>query len=140
MRWIALVLALAACHGQPPSTGSDVWKPTTVEPDPDCAQCTELGAGVVAHAGDGRILVDTEVDDPVAQWNGCASSLIRCLEDADSVDDCVHASSCPEPCIQAYDDAIDGDPTFLERIDLVDAVFFTVDGICAPPDQVEVSP
>lgn len=92
-----------------------VWKKTTIDYDPECSDnCIELlerPAG--AHGGSVRLVVNPEIDDPVAQWGDCVGSIMACYEngiDSDStplhrdetMHTCILESACPAECRNHY--------------------------------------
>jgi hypothetical protein len=96
--------ACSADSGGSRTHGSaSVWKETTVPFDPDCKGCEEIGTTTIAHMGDFKIMRDSRVDDPDAQWSHCVNSVLDCIEQRKDESECVSSSKCPGPCKEDYD-------------------------------------
>ena len=128
---LALLLTAAACNSNGVQAGQGPWAPTTVPFDSTCAACREIGKGELADTGGARILVDTQTDDPTAQWNRCLFGFLRCIDGGGEIPACVEQSTCPDACKQEFSRQPATD--FTAQTAAVDHVFFDDGALCASP-------
>ncbi|WP_300543150.1 hypothetical protein [Maricaulis sp.] len=144
---IAGVLALGGWLGwryldRPPD---DLWQAATVPYDPECSEGCEVFRDQIPAGHGGRydaqltLLVDPDLDDPIAQWSDCVDSVFTCLGTDAPRDDagraghlrgCVAQSACPDPCRQRYASrsggGLDG------AVEAFGTIFLEEDAWCAP--------
>ena len=136
----SLLLLLAAvvtgCNG----AGRGPWAPTTQPFDPGCSTCTPLGLGELADTGGARLYVDTRTDDPPAQWVRCMYGFISCVDEGGEIPACAEQAECPEACKTELNARLARATGFDAQAAAVDQVFFDEGGLCATPENQEVSP
>lgn len=121
----------SASEERGPRSGS-VWTETTHPFDPACTGCEDLGTATLAHMGEARLLRNTAVDDPEAQWTHCVNGILDCIEQGKGESACVAASKCPEACkadYRAHRDKLGDDVT--DDWTAIKAVFVSPASRCA---------
>lgn len=130
-----------------PGPPGDLWAPASVGADPECAEGCEAFLGDIPPIhGDGTeteasmtILVDADLDDPIAQWGDCLESVFACLGDAAPLDapgradhlrGCVAASACPVRCRERYASRADGELS--DAVDAFGQLFLEESAWCQP--------
>ena len=141
----SIALLLAACSsGAETSGGSgsggtpadERWAPTTVPHDPSCASgCEVIEQGDFGHIGELTLLVNPNVDDPVAQWGDCIQSFRGCIEQGTDARACSEQSDCPESCRADYEGRIDGVSELEAQLDAFRAVYIDEGAPCLPPTE-----
>jgi hypothetical protein len=140
-----MALLLAACSSGTGTAGGaggaptdDRWAPTTTPYDPTCASgCEVIEQGDFGHIGELTLLVNPNVDDPVAQWGDCIDSFRLCIEKGTDARACSERSDCPESCRADYQDRIDGVNELEAQLEAFQAVFIDVGAPCLPPIDEE---
>ncbi|MBK7585272.1 MAG: hypothetical protein IPI67_34425 [Myxococcales bacterium] len=124
--------------------GSSVWAPTTVPFDPTCKDCEEVGKVNLPHMGEARLMANSRVDDPTAQWTRCVNGILDCIEETRDESACVAKSSCPGPCKADYKTHLSalGHSELADRWAALRAVFEAPTSRCALPSNLnpEVTP
>lgn len=124
------VLAEASCAVEAEAPTS-VWAATTTPYDPSCSQgCIEIERVERSHMGSFRLMSNPSVDDPIAQWDRCVRGVSDCLvENGTSAwSSCVADSSCPRPCVDAFDRAL----AELPPRSAFEQTFIDERGLCTP--------
>jgi len=112
----------------------DVWKPATVPLDPACTGCEEeaIATGVAHGGGEGVLLYDPAVDDAVAQWGDCLTSMLQCFRSGTGVRACVASAACPGQCKNLFADRAPADGDDLALLRVVEGVYVEVGAPCRP--------
>ncbi|GAB4175662.1 MAG: hypothetical protein Kow0020_11400 [Wenzhouxiangellaceae bacterium] len=135
---LVLALVLTACLWVLwPKT---IWQATTHTFDPErCiqGQCQELLRLAPAAGETFIILSDTQVDDPIAQWSDCLSSVAICIEQeqqdsAPAILNCVRTSRCPESCRTRFEQRAAGVEDTDQLWRLFEEDFVTRGARCVP--------
>ncbi len=139
---MAALLGTAALAGA--CTGQDLedpWRETTVAWEPGCSEgCVTLRADDFGHIGQLEVKMNPLVDDPVAQWGGCLSSFIRCMDEGGDVLSCNAESTCPAPCRDELSRRARDLTTEAARMDAFEEVFVRRGGVCRPTAPAQVTP
>jgi hypothetical protein len=141
---VALGIASACGSGGDDSgnPSGSVWKKTTVPFDPNCTDCEEVGTVSLPHMGEARLLRDSRVDDPEAQWTHCVNGILDCVEQGKDESACVSSSACPGPCKDDYRAHLDALSTndVKAKWSALRAVFVSPTSRCALASEPEVTP
>lgn len=122
-----------------------VWKETTVTYDPTCSDgCVELlNRRAGAHGGGGKLSVDPNVNDPIAQWGDCVGSIMSCYESRVTDESfnakreaamhaCVLESACPAECRDHYRASVEDN---MARVNAtLESVFLGERAACLPTE------
>jgi len=141
---IALVFASCVGEKSPPvdpetdSNTASVWKPTTFEHDPTCADCKEVNLDDLGDGMHVRLLINPRVDDELVQWASCMTGFIECTNEG-GIDDCMASSPCPTECKARYVALVAGSNDVEDKFAALDTIFFNQGGLCRPPQLDEGS-
>ena len=132
---LAVVLAVGAAIAFWSTRPIDPWKPTTVPRTAACESgCTVIGEFDTAHGPRIRVTEQPNVDDPVAQWADCLTSIRVCTEreGRGAFAGCVAKAACPALCITEFERRTGVKPD-VERLRAAFEATFLADGApCLP--------
>lgn len=139
MAWGAGGLLLAVIAGVAwllwPAAPRDPWKPTTVPRTAECGPgCKVIGEFDTAHGPRIRVTEQPAVDDPVAQWADCMTSIRTCAEreGRDAFAGCVAKSACPRLCKDDFRRRTGTTPDVPRLRASFEATFLADDAPCLP--------
>ena len=116
-------------------TAMDVeWSPTRVPYDPSCASdCEVVEEGNYGHIGELQLLVNPDIDDPIAQWGDCIESFTVCIDNGMDAQSCSEGSVCPEECRVEYEERLVGLSDLEAQLLAFQAVYIDEGARCVPP-------
>jgi len=117
------------------------WAPTTVAYDPSCASgCEVVEEGDYGHIGELRLLVNPDVDDPIAQWGDCIESFTVCIDNGMDARSCSEGSVCPDECRAEYEGRLVGLSGLEAELRAFQAVYVDEGAPCLPPINEGAAP
>ena len=130
---IGLVIILTIWPADNPS----VWKESKNTYQPDCGEnCQHIAQVHPGHRGTTlQLLYNPEIDDAVAQWSDCISTVMSCWKEGETFAQCVQTASCPQGCKENFYENIGSNTDPKKQRETFEALFIHEGGMCVPEDR-----
>lgn len=115
------------------------WAETTVPFDPECAaDCEIVGYVTPGHRGTPQpLLLNPNVDDPIAQWGRCVQSFTDCMDTTPDALVCIDQGSCPSACKSEYTRLAAAATDLDAHLQAFAEIFLDEGAYCRPEDGSE---